>query len=213
MKRFFTILFALTLVVLTSCGNRNDEDSFDKEFEHINLNPYERLISATVNQYNYIMYLVEVDYDPWTKILYKRSNTGKIVYMAVITEHRHTVHHDSKNIEWTDSAEAVMINNSKQINTILKKCNNNPSEEDKKKNEDDNVSVGNSARPKTISADAGGGFGGGIRRAVTNFGGYKRANSQIKNKVELVLYKDEKLTKQKVKRKANAVKIIYLKNL
>ncbi len=56
--------------------------------------------------------------------------------------------------------------------------------------------MGNSARPKTISADAGGGFGGGIRRAVTNFGGYKRANSQIKNKVELVLYKDEKLTKQ-----------------
>ena len=70
------------------------------------------------------------------------------------------------------------------------------SEERKNKNEDDNVSVGNSARPKTISADAGGGLGGGIRRAVTNFGGYKRANSQIKNKVELVLYKDEKLTKQ-----------------
>ena len=69
-------------------------------------------------------------------------------------------------------------------------------EERKNKNEDDNVSLGNSARPKTISADAGGGFGGGIRRAVTNFGGYKRANSQIKNKVELVLYKDEKLTKQ-----------------
>ena len=58
MKRFFTILFALTLVMLTSCGNKNDEDSFDNEFEHINLNPYERLISATVNQYNYLMYLV-----------------------------------------------------------------------------------------------------------------------------------------------------------
>ena len=133
MKRFFTILFALTLVVLASCENKNNEDSKDMEFEHINLNPYERLISASVNRYDYIDYLVEIDYDPWTKILYKRSNTGKLVYMAVITEHRRTVHHDSKNIEWTDSAEAVMINNSKQINTILKRCNNNPSEEDKKK--------------------------------------------------------------------------------
>ena len=48
-------------------------------------------------------------------------------------------------------------------------------------------SVENSTRPKTISADAGDGSGI-IRRALTNFEGFKRANSQIKNKVELVLY-------------------------
>ena len=48
---------------------------------------------------------------------------------------------------------------------------------------------------QSTSAETNNGFGG-IRRAVTNFGGFKRANSQIKNKVELILYKDEKLTKQ-----------------
>ena len=36
------------------------------------------------------------------------------------------------------------------------------------------------------------GFGGGIRRAITNFGGFKKANSQIRNKAELIIYKDEK---------------------
>ena len=133
MKRFFIIFcFALTLMVLSSCGNKNEEDN-DHTFAHINLNPYERLISASVNRYDYIDYLVELDYDPWTKILYRQSPIGKTVYVAVISEHRFTVHHDSKNIEWTDSAETVLINNNKQATAILKACNNKPSPEDKKK--------------------------------------------------------------------------------
>ena len=36
-------------------------------------------------------------------------------------------------IEWTDSAETVLINNNKQATAILKACNNKPSPEDKKK--------------------------------------------------------------------------------
>lgn len=52
-------------------------------------------------------------------------------------------------------------------------------------------------RHQSTSADTSnnGGFGG-IRRAVTNFGGFKKSNSQMKNKAELVMYKDEKLVKQ-----------------
>ena len=60
-----------------------------------------------------------------------------------------------------------------------------------KQGEDDNISVGHTLRMQSRSPET-----GGIRRAVTNFGGFKRANSQIKNRVELVLYKDEKLSKQ-----------------
>ena len=69
-------------------------------------------------------------------------------------------------------------------------------EERKNKNmEDDTNSVGNMTRLQSTSAETNNGFGG-IRRAVTNFGGFKRANSMMKNKVELILYKDEKLSKQ-----------------
>ena len=48
---------------------------------------------------------------------------------------------------------------------------------------------------RSTSADTHNGFGG-IRRAITNFGGFKKANSQIKNKAELLIYKDEKFVKQ-----------------
>ena len=61
--------------------------------------------------------------------------------------------------------------------------------------DDDNISVGNMTGNRSTSADTHTGFGG-IRRAVTNFGGFKKANSQLKNKAELILYKDEKLAKQ-----------------
>ena len=84
----------------------------------------------------------------------------------------------------------VYSNNDINKNTNSEKKEGNEEknpEERKNKNEDDNVSVENFTRPKTISADAGGGSGI-IRRALTNFEGFKRANSQIKNKVELVLY-------------------------
>ena len=60
--------------------------------------------------------------------------------------------------------------------------------------EDDNISVGNMTGNRSTSAESHTGLGG-IRRAVTNFC-YKKANSQMKNKVELILFKDEKLTKQ-----------------
>ena len=70
--------------------------------------------------------------------------------------------------------------------------------DDKPKKDDDNISVGNMTHHQSTSADTNTGMSnfGGIRRAVTNFGGYKKANSQIKNRVELTLYKDEKLSKQ-----------------
>ena len=48
---------------------------------------------------------------------------------------------------------------------------------------------------RSTSADTHNGLGG-IRRAATNFGGFKKANSQIKNKAELLIYKDEKFVKQ-----------------
>jgi len=86
------------------------------------------------------------------------------------------------------------INNNKEE----KKEENDGSKKEERKNkniEDDNISVGNTTRMQSTSAETNNGFGG-IRRAVTNFGGFKRANSQIKNKVELILYKDEKLSKQ-----------------
>jgi hypothetical protein len=82
-----------------------------------------------------------------------------------------------------------------------KNVNNNKAEEKKdeksnKNEEEDNNSVGN-VRHQSTSADThnGGGFGA-IRRAATNFCGFKKANSQIKNKAELILYKDEKFAKQ-----------------
>ena len=63
--------------------------------------------------------------------------------------------------------------------------------------EDDNISVGNMTGNRSTSADThNNGFGGGIRRAITNFGGFKKANSQIRNKAELIIYKDEKFVKQ-----------------
>ena len=72
----------------------------------------------------------------------------------------------------------------------------NKKEERKNKNmDDDNLSLGKMTRLPSTSAETSNGFGG-IRRAVTNFGGIKKTNSIMKNKVELVLYKDEKLTKQ-----------------
>ena len=89
-------------------------------------------------------------------------------------------------------------NNNTNNNKAEKKeeDNENKKEERKNKNtEDDNISVGNTTRMQSTSAETNNGFGG-IRRAVTNAGGFKRLNSQIKNKVELLLYKDEKLTKQ-----------------
>ena len=61
--------------------------------------------------------------------------------------------------------------------------------------EDDNISVGNMTGNRSTSADTHNGLGG-IRRAATNFGGFKKANSQIKNKAELLIYKDEKFVKQ-----------------
>ena len=91
------------------------------------------------------------------------------------------------------------VNNNHNNNNKPEKkeaANDNKKEERKNKNEDDdNLSLGNTTRKQSTSVETNTGLGG-IRRAVTNFGGYKRANSQIKNKVELVLYKDEKLSKQ-----------------
>ena len=88
--------------------------------------------------------------------------------------------------------------NKNNNNKVEKKPENNESKKEERKNknmEDDNISVGNTTRMQSTSAETNNGFGG-IRRAVTNFGGFKRANSILKNKVELILYKDEKLTKQ-----------------
>ena len=87
------------------------------------------------------------------------------------------------------------VNNNNKVEK--KEENDEPKKEERKnKNmEDDNISVGNTTLMQTKRAETSNGFGG-IRRAVTNFGGFKRANSQLKNKVELILYKDEKLTKQ-----------------
>ena len=87
-------------------------------------------------------------------------------------------------------------NNNKIERREKEKNEENIKEERKNKNtEDDNNSVGNMTRNRSTSGETNNGIGG-IRRAVTNFGGFKRANSMMKNKVELVLYKDEKLTKQ-----------------
>jgi len=92
----------------------------------------------------------------------------------------------------------------KKINkkNINKKKLNSPNEKEKKdekssnKNkEEDYISLGNMTRNQSTSAESHTGFGGGIRRAVTNYG-LKRANSMLKNKVELTLYKDEKLAKE-----------------
>ena len=78
----------------------------------------------------------------------------------------------------------------KNVNANLKDKNN-----DKMSNKnEDNISSGNITRKQSTSADSKSNFGG-IRRAVTNFG-FKKTNSFMKNKVELLLYKDEKLTKQ-----------------
>ena len=81
-----------------------------------------------------------------------------------------------------------------------KKNNNNnldgkKDEKSSNKNKDeDNMSLGNMTRKPSTSADSKSNFGG-LRRAVTNFG-FKKTNTFIKNRVELILYKDEKLTKQ-----------------
>ena len=85
------------------------------------------------------------------------------------------------------------VNKSSKKNIDEKKENDQAS--NSKNIEDDNISVGNMTGNRSTSADTHTGFGG-IRRAATNFGGYKKANSQLKNKVELILYKDEKLSKQ-----------------
>ena len=86
----------------------------------------------------------------------------------------------------------------KNVNKNAPNKNEEEKKEEKSSNkniEDDNISVGNMTGNRSTSADTHNGFGG-IRRAVTNFGGYKRANSQMRNKAELILYKDEKLSKQ-----------------
>ena len=85
------------------------------------------------------------------------------------------------------------VNKSSKKNLDEKKENDQAS--NSKNIEDDNISVGNMTGNRSTSADTHTGFGG-IRRAVTNFGGFKKANSQLKNKAELILYKDEKLSKQ-----------------
>ena len=85
----------------------------------------------------------------------------------------------------------------KNVNKNSKK-NLDEKKDDKSSNkniEDDNISVGNMTGNRSTSADTHTGFGG-IRRAVTNFGGFKKANSQMRNRAELILYKDEKLVKQ-----------------
>ena len=92
------------------------------------------------------------------------------------------------------------ISSKKNINNKSSKKNldekkENDKESNNKRIEDDNISVGNMAGNRSTSADTHTGFGA-IRRAATNFGGYKKANSQLKNKAELILYKDEKLSKQ-----------------
>ena len=84
-------------------------------------------------------------------------------------------------------------------NENVSKKNVNANIKDKKddkmsnKNED-NISSGNITRKQSTSADSKSNFGG-IRRAVTNLG-FKKTNTTMKNRVELLLYKDEKLTKQ-----------------
>ena len=84
-------------------------------------------------------------------------------------------------------------------NENVSKKNVNANIKDKKddkmsnKNED-NISSGNITRKQSTSADSKSNFGG-IRRAVTNLG-FKKTNTTMKNRVELILYKDEKLTKQ-----------------
>ena len=94
--------------------------------------------------------------------------------------------------------EHIGNHGSKKIIAKNSKKNLDEKKDDKSSNkniEDDNISVGNMTGNRSTSADTHNGFGG-IRRAVTNFGGFKKANSQMRNKVELILYKDEKLAKQ-----------------
>ena len=101
----------------------------------------------------------------------------------------------------------------KNVNKSSKKNLDEKKENDQTSNkniEDDNISVGNMTGNRSTSADTHTGFGG-IRRAVTNFGGFKKANSQLKNKAELILYKDEKLSK-KVKIILVGHYIFYYKN-
>ena len=98
--------------------------------------------------------------------------------------HMGGVHASKKNIN------AKNDKNEKQEEKKDDKSNKNGAEED-------NISVGNMTRHQSTSADTSNNTGfGGIRRAVTNFGGFKKANSQMKNKAELIMYKDEKLVKQ-----------------
>ena len=87
-------------------------------------------------------------------------------------------------------------NSKKNVNKNSKKNLDEKKDDKSSKNvEDDNISVGNMTGNRSTSADTHTGFGG-IRRAVTNFGGFKKANSQMRNRAELILYKDEKLAKQ-----------------
>lgn len=127
------LLFAFVMVSNVSCAHTEDEENNNVEYMQIKLNPYERLLSASYDRYGGINYMVELEYDPWVKIVYKRSKYETLEYMAIITEHYYTVYHDYDNIEKIDSAEASMINRVKQVNTILQSCNNKPSPEDKKK--------------------------------------------------------------------------------
>ena len=97
-----------------------------------------------------------------------------------------------------------LISNKKNVNKNKNNNNNNLKEKEGKKDdnnlsnrkrEEDKMSLGNITRNQSTSAESHTGFGGGIRRAVTNFG-FKKSNSIMKNKVELILFKDEKLAKQ-----------------
>ena len=83
------------------------------------------------------------------------------------------------------------------INKKDKKVDETDSKKEERKNkhmEDDNNSVGRITVVHSTSAETNNGLSG-IRRAVTNLS-FKKTNSIMKNKVELILYKDEKLTKQ-----------------
>ena len=83
------------------------------------------------------------------------------------------------------------------INKKDKKVDETDSKKEERKNkhmEDDNNSVGRITVVHSTSVENNNGLSG-IRRAVTNLS-FKKTNSIMKNKVELILYKDEKLTKQ-----------------
>lgn len=99
MKRFltfsiFNIVFSFMLIpALLSCSSNEDKHDEDIVYLHTNvrLNPYERLISASFDDWGNYSYLVQIEYQPHIKIAYNYSRDGKLLNRVTYVEHYPTV--------------------------------------------------------------------------------------------------------------------------